>query len=73
MLQATIYFDPKIHKALKMKAIQTENTLSELVNEAVKMSLSEDLIDLEALDKRKNQKERSFDSFLKELKKDGTL
>lgn len=73
MLQATIYFDPKIHKALKMKAVQTENTLSELVNDAVKMSLSEDLIDLEALNKRKNQKERSFDSFLKELKKDGTL
>ena len=73
MLQATIYFDPKIHKALKMKAVQTENTLSELVNDAVKMSLSEDLIDLEALNKRKKQKERSFDSFLKELKKDGTL
>ena len=71
--RATIYFEPRLQKALKLKAVETDRSLSDLVNEAVRQSLMEDAIDLEAFEQRKNQRERSFESFVKELKKDGLL
>mgnify|MGYP001127680702 CR=1 FL=1 len=46
--RATVYFDPHIHRALKMKSIETSKTISELVNEAVKRALSEDAEDVAA-------------------------
>lgn len=73
MQRTTIYFDPQLHKALKIKAAQTEHTVSQVVNEAVRMNLREDAIDLEALSQRAKQPERPFEDFLKELKKNGIL
>lgn len=40
--RATVYFDPVIHKALKLKSIETSKSISELVNTAVKEALAED-------------------------------
>lgn len=73
MQRATIYLDPQLHKALKIKAAATERTISQVVNEAVRMNLKEDAIDLEALSQRVKQPERPFEYFLKELKKNGIL
>lgn len=71
--RTTTYFQPDLLKALKMKSAKLERSVSDLVNEAVRLSLAEDAIDLEAIDRRKNQPDRSFDDFVRELRKNGRL
>ena len=53
--RATVYLDPMLHKALKIKSAETSRSMSELVNEAVKLSLAEDAEDLAAFDERANE------------------
>ena len=48
--RATVYFDPSLHRALRIKAVQTEQSVSELVNAAVRLSLVEDADDLAAFE-----------------------
>lgn len=71
--RTTIYMNPKLHRALRVKAIQVNTSLSELINHAVQMSLKEDMIDLKAIDERRNEATSSFEDVIKELKKDGLL
>ena len=71
--RATIYLNSALHHALRLKATETEHTISELVNEAVKFSLAEDSADLNAYEKRKKEPAVSFESFLKKLKKNGKI
>ena len=71
--KATLYLDPKLLKAAKIKAAHTEHTLSYLVNEALRMSLKEDALDYEAFEKRKNDSSRSLSAVLKDMKRDGLL
>lgn len=71
--RATIYLNPLLHRALRLKAAETEHTISELVNEAVRYSLAEDSTDLTAYDERKKEPSISFESFLKKLKKNGKI
>ena len=69
----TIYLDSDLHRALRVKAAQTEYSVSELVNEAVENALKEDAIDLEAFEKRKKEPVLAFEDVLKKLKKDGKI
>ena len=55
--RATVYFDSALHRALRLKAAETDRSLSDLVNEAVKMSLAEDAEDLAAFDERASEPE----------------
>lgn len=71
--RATVYFDPVIHRALKMKAIETSRSVSELVNAAVRESLAEDAEDLASLEDRVNEPLVSYGEMLKKLKKDGRI
>jgi len=71
--RATIYFDPDLHKALRLKAAETSRSITELVNEAVRESLSEDAEDLAAFDKRRQEPLVSYDEMVKRLKKDGRI
>ena len=71
--KATLYLDPKILKAAKIKAAHSEKSLSYLVNEALRLSLREDAADYEAFDKRAKEPTRSLESVLKDLKRDGIL
>lgn len=71
--RSTIYLDSELHKALRVKAAETEHSISELVNDAVKYSLAEDSIDLSAFDERKNEPLLAFETVLKKLKKDGKI
>ena len=71
--RATIYLDPDLHKALKIKAAQSDRTLSELVNIAVRLSLAEDHEDLLAFDERKDEPSLDFEEVLKELKASGKI
>lgn len=69
----TIYFDPLIHKILKMKAAQTDRTVSELVNDALRQELLEDKEDLEAFNKRASESTVSYESLLKKLATHGKI
>lgn len=71
--RATIYFDPDLHKALRLKAVETSRSVSELVNEAVKETLAEDAEDLSAFDERADEPLISYDEMVKRLKKDGRI
>lgn len=71
--RATIYLDPVIHKALKLKAIETSRSISDLVNEAVREALAEDAEDLSAFEERANEPLLSYDAMVKRLKRDGRI
>jgi hypothetical protein len=69
----TVYLNPEFHRALKVKAAETEYSVSDLVNSAVKHALLEDAIDLEAFDKRAGEPLLDFGTVVKALKRDGKL
>lgn len=71
--RATVYFDPFLHRALRLKAAETDRSISELVNEAVKASLAEDADDIEAFEIREKEVDYSFESVVKDLKRRGKL
>ena len=67
--RATIYLDPKIHKILKVKAVETSRSISEIVNEAILHELAEDREDFQAFVKRASEPTISYEVLLKELRK----
>jgi hypothetical protein len=71
--RATIYFDPILHKALRLKAVETSRSVSELVNEAVREALSEDAEDLLAFEERADEALISYKEMVMRLKKDGRI
>ena len=71
--RATIYLDPVLHKALKLKAVETSRSMSDLVNEAVREALAEDAEDIAAFEERAKESLLSYDEMLKRLKKDGRI
>ncbi|MCX6539478.1 MAG: CopG family transcriptional regulator [Acidobacteria bacterium] len=73
LTRATVYFDPGIHKALRVKAAETDHSISDLVNRAVRRSLAEDADDLAAFDARSKEPNLAFEDVLKDLKRRGKL
>ena len=71
--RTTVYLEPDIHRALRLKAAQTNTSLSALVNRAVRLALAEDLEDLRAIDDRVHEPARPFEDFLRELADAGGL
>lgn len=71
--RATVYFDPHIHRALRVKAAQTDRSLSDLVNAAVQASLSEDADDLAAFSERSAEPDLAFEDVLEDLRQRGKL
>jgi hypothetical protein len=71
--RATVYLDPTLHRALRVKAAETENSLSDLVNAAVRQSLSEDAADLAIFEARAREPALAFEDVLKDLKRRGKL
>jgi hypothetical protein len=71
--RATIYFEPEIHRALRLKAAETDRSVSDLVNEAVQLSLAEDAEDLAAFDERVNEPNLPYEAVVKDLKKRGKI
>ena len=71
--RTTVYLDPSLHKALKLKSIETSRSISDLVNQAVKEALAEDAEDLAAFEERANEPLLSYDEMVKRLKKDGQI
>jgi hypothetical protein len=71
--RATVYFEPEIHRALRLKAATSDKSISDMVNDAVKLTLAEDAEDLEAFEKRKREPNLDFEQFVKALKRRGKL
>ncbi len=72
-VRATVYPDPRLHKALKLKAVETSKSVSELINDAIRAALAEDAEDLEAFEERAAEPLLSYDEMVKRLKEDGRL
>jgi predicted transcriptional regulator len=70
--RVTVYVDPDLHKALRLKAAETERP-SALVNEALRQSLAEDAEDLAAIEARAKEPSMPFEEFVKDLKRRGKL
>ena len=71
--RSTVYFEPEIHKALRLKAASTEQSISDLVNNAVRQSLSEDQEDLAAFDQRIAEPTMTYQALLDDLKSHGKI
>ena len=73
--KATLYLDSKMYKTLKMRAVETGQTISGLMNEALQAQLAEDLEDIHSIHSRLEKKEvpLSYEEALKELKDSGLL
>lgn len=71
--RSTIYFDPVLHRALRMKAAETSRSVSEIVNTAVRVELGEDAEDLSAFQERAAEPLISYEDMLKRLRADGRI
>jgi len=71
--RATVYFEEPIHRALRLKAAETDTSVSDYVNDAVKRALAEDAEDLAAFRERADEPSRPLEEFLAELKRRGEL
>jgi len=71
--RATVYFDSDIHKALRLKAANTETSVSDLVNRAVRQLLEEDREDLRAIEDRVAEPTITYEALLEDLKANGKI
>ncbi|MEW6490591.1 MAG: CopG family transcriptional regulator [Thermodesulfobacteriota bacterium] len=71
--RSTVYFDPTIHRALRLKAAETSRSVSDIVNDAVKEALAEDAEDLAAFEERVAEPLITYEEMVKRLKADGRI
>jgi len=71
--RSTVYLEPSLYKVLRMKAVETSSSVSELINKAIQQSLKEDIEDLTAFEARADEPVISFEAMLKQLERDGKL
>jgi len=71
--RATIYFDADLHRAARMKAVETDRSVSDLVNAALRQSLAEDADDLAAFRARAKEPNLDFEAVVKDLRRRGKL
>ena len=71
--RATIYFDPALHQALRIRAAHAQRSMSDLVNDAIRELLREDADDLAAFDARAAEPTITYEALLKDLRKHGKI
>ena len=71
--RTTVYFDSLLHRALRLKSLETDRSLSDLVNDAVRFALAEDAEDLAAFEERAAEENLSFEGVVKDLKRRGQI
>ena len=71
--RATVYFNPAVHRALRLKAAETDQSVSEIINEAVGLSLREDAEDLAAFEERAHEPNIGLADAVKDLRRRGRL
>ena len=72
-VRSTVYLDPELHRALRLKSAHSRRSMSEIVNDALRQSLREDQEDLAAVRARSKERALGYEQFLAKLKADGTL
>lgn len=72
-VRSTVYLEPELHQALRLKAAQSRRSMSDILNEALRQALREDEEDLAAVRTRAQERPLSYEEFLSKLKADGTL
>ncbi len=71
--RATIYLAADLHRAVRMKAVEIEKSVSDLVNAALRQSLAEDADDLAAFRDRAKEPNLDFEAVVKGLRRRGKL
>jgi plasmid stability protein len=71
--RSTIYFDPDLHRALRLKAAAMDRSISDVVNDAVRQTLAEDAEDLEVFEKRRREPALDFEEVVLRLRRSGTV
>ena len=71
--RSTVYLEPEVHRVLRLKAAETDRTISDLVNEALKHSLAEDAEDLAAFDERTRERSVSVEKAVRDMRRRGKL
>ncbi len=71
--RATVYFDPDIHKALKIKAAVTNKSISEFIDQAIKNEFADDEEDIRSIKERANESNIPFEKVLRDLKSNGKI
>jgi len=71
--RATIYFDPAIHRVLKVKAAETSTSISDIIDKAIRRELLEDEEDLSAFNERISEPTISYEKLVADLKEDGKI
>ena len=71
--RSTVYFEPELHRALRVKAAHSQRTVSDIVNEAVRLALREDQIDHEDIKTRAHEPTMTYEQLLKDLKAHGKI
>ena len=73
MPKVTLNLEDTILQVLKLKSSETKQSMSELVNDALKASLQEDLEDIKSWEERKGEDTYSYEEFLGLLKKEQVI
>lgn len=71
--RATVYLDADLHRALRVKAAETDKSISDLVNAAVRLNLAEDAEDLAAYRTRGKEPNLDLEKVLRDLRRRGKL
>ena len=71
--RATVYLEPTLHRALRLKSFETSRSVSDLLNDAIRIELAEDAEDLSSFAARKHEPTVSFEAFVKDLKRNGKI
>ena len=71
--RATIYFDADVHRALRLRAAACNRSISDMVNEAVRITLAEDADDLSDADQRQAEQSIGFEEFVLSLRNSGRI
>lgn len=72
-IRSTLYIEPGLHQALRIKAAMAHRSMSEIVNDTVRALLREDEGDIAAFSDRSKEKTMSYEQLLAKLKADGSI
>jgi plasmid stability protein len=71
--RATIYFSPDIHKALRLRAAESGDSISRLVNSIIKAALADDAADFDAFLLHQDERVMTFEDYICEMRRRGRL
>ncbi|MCE2484330.1 MAG: hypothetical protein J4F42_02360 [Desulfurellaceae bacterium] len=71
--RSTVYFEPSIHQASKLKAATSDLSISAIVDKAVRLLMREDQEDLATFAERAKEPKISYEALLNDLKKHGKI